>query len=152
MMYRPIGPQLRTPRTAFTLLEAMIALVIMSLTVTALSMAIGGGRQHATEAVDQLQGVMAAEALLSEVTATDYASLESYDGRDEAPGSMKTFEGVDYPESFYRVGRRVAVIELLKTIPGFDVKVQGKEVAVEAYDLDGRTLVTLVVFVVEPGA
>ena len=63
---------------------------------------------------------------------------------------MRTFEGVDYPESFYRIGRRVAVVEMLKTIPGFGVKVRGKEVAVEAYDVDDRTLVTLVVFVVEP--
>lgn len=140
----------RSPRTAFTLLEAMIALVIMSLTVTALSMAIGSGSQHAVEAVDQLEGALAAEALLAEVTALDYASLDTYNGRDESPGTMQTFEGVDYPDSFYRVGRRVAVVEMLKTIPDFGVKVRGKEIAVEAYDVDDRTLVTLVVFVVEP--
>ena len=66
----------------FTLLEAMIALVIMALTVTALSMAIGSGRQHATEAVDQMEGALAAEAMLAEVTALDYASLDTYNGRD----------------------------------------------------------------------
>ncbi len=139
-------------RPAFTLLEAMIALVIMSLTVTALSMALGGGRQHATEAVDQMQGALAAEALLAEVMALDYDAMDTYDGRDETPGTMQTFAGVNYPESFYRVGRRVAVLELLKDMPEWGVKVRGKEVAVETYDLNDRTLVTLVVFIVEPAS
>lgn len=134
----------------FTLLEALVASVIMSLTVTAVAMALGGGRQHALEARDQLQAGLAAEALMDEILAADYASLIAYDGHDESPGSMVTFDDDPYPESFYRIGRRAAVVEQLLSIGALGAKIKGMDIAVEAYDLDGRVIVTLSRFVPEP--
>lgn len=135
---------------AFTLLEALIASVIMALTVTAVAMALGSGRQHAMEARDQLQAGLAAEALMAEILAAEYADLPSYDGHNEAPGTMVTFDDQPYPETFYRVGRRAAVVERTVEIPDLGVKVLGQDIAVEAYDVDGRVILTLSRFVPEP--
>jgi len=138
-------------RPGFTLLEALIATMIMALTITSVAMALGSGRQHAMEASDQLQAGLAAEALMAEILAADYADLPNYDGHDEPPDSMVTFDDQAYPESFYRIGRRAAVVERMIDIPGLGVKILGQEIAVEAYDVEGRVILTLSRFVAEPG-
>jgi len=143
-------PARQAPRAGFTLLEALIASVIMSLTVTAVAMALGGGRQHAMEAQDQLKAGLAAEALMAEILAADYADLIGYDSHDEPPGEMVTFDDVAYPPSFYRIGRRAAVVERILDIGGLGVKILGMDIAVEAYDVDGRVILTLSRFVPEP--
>ncbi len=143
-------PLAQARRGGFTLLEAMIASVIMTLTVTAVSMALGGGRQHALEAQDQLQAGLAAEALMAEILAADYANLIGYDGHDEPPGAMVTFDDVAYPQSFYRIGRRAVVVERTMDIGGLGVKILGMDIAVEAYDVDARVILTLSRFVPEP--
>lgn len=142
----------RATRPGFTLLEALIASVIMSLTVTAVSMALGSGRQHAMEAQDQLQAGLAAEALMAEILAADYADLIAYDDYNESPGAMVTYDDDAYPESFYRIGRRAVVVERTITIDGLGVKILGMDIAVEAYDVDGRVILTLSRFVPEPAS
>lgn len=142
----------RRGRPGFTLLEALIAAVIMSLTITAVAMALGAGRQHAMEARDQLQGGLAAEALMAEILAADYADLPTYNGHDEEPGAMVTFDDQAYPATFYRIGRRAAVVERTIDIPGLGVKILGQDIAVEAYDEDGRVIITLSRFVPEPAS
>jgi hypothetical protein len=122
----------------------------MSLSVTAVAMALGGGRQHALEAKDQLQAGLAAEALMAEILAADYADIITYNGHDEAPGAMVTFDDVAYPESFYRIGRRAAVVETLVMVGSLGAKIKGMDIAVEAYDEDGRVILTLSRFVPEP--
>lgn len=140
----------RRGRPGFTLLEALIAAVIMSLTITAVAMALGAGRQHAMEARDQLQAGLAAEALMAEILAADYADLPDYHGHDEQPGSLVTFDDEPYPASFYRIGRRAVVVERTIDIPDLGVKILGQDVAVESYDAEGRVIVTLARFVPEP--
>ncbi len=137
-------------RRGFTLLEALIASVIMALTITSVAMALGSGRQYAMEARDQLQAGLAAEALMAEILAAEYADLPAYDGHDEAPGAMVTFDDQPYPESFYRIGRRAAVVERTVEILDLGVKIRGQDIAVEAYDVDGRVILTLSRFVPEP--
>lgn len=146
------APSTRVRRRSrgFTLLEALVASVIMSLTVTAVAMALGGGRQHALEAKDQLQAGLAAEALMAEILAADYADLITYDNHDEAPGSMVTYDDSPYPESYYRIGRRAVVVETMIEIGALGAKIKGMDIAVEAYDLDGRVILTLSRFVPEP--
>lgn len=144
------GRQGLLPQRGFTLLEALIASVIMALTVTAVAMALGSGRQYSVESMDQMQASLAAEALMSEILALDYANYDTYDGRDDLPGTMLTFAGNAFPDSFYRIGRRAAVAVITKSIPGFGVDIKGKEIAVEAYDTTDRVLATLVIFVAEP--
>lgn len=147
---RPRGPAARGKRPAFTLLEALVATVVMSLSVTAVAMALGSGRQHSLEAKDQLQAGLAAEALMAEILAADYAAIAGYDDHDEPPGSMVTFDDVAYPESFYRIGRRAVVVETMVMVGGLGAKIKGMDIAVEAYDVDGRVLLTLSRFVPEP--
>ncbi len=156
-MFRQAHNNTSTPRSAirfrtrgFTLLEALVASVIMSLTVTAVAMALGGGRQHAMEAKDQLQAGLAAEALMAEILAADYADIITYDGHDEPPGGMVTFDDDPYPESYYRIGRRVVVVETTLSIGALGAKIKGMDIAVEAYDVDDRVILTLSRFVPEP--
>lgn len=149
---RPLVYAGPTHRAGFTLLEALIASVIMSLTVTAVAMALGGGRQHALEAKDQLQAGLVAEALMAEILAADYADLIGYDGYDEPPGELVTFDDQPYPDSFYRIGRRAAAVQRTITIGGLGAKILGMDIAVEAYDVDGRIILTLSRFVPEPAS
>lgn len=140
----------RHRRGGFTLLEALVAVSILLGTVTAVAMALSTGRQYALEAQDQMQATLAAESLLAEILAAQYADLTKYDGHEEEPGTMQTPGAAVYPESFYRIGRRVAVVPVTHDFPDLGVQVDGQEIAVEAYDLSGRVLCTLSRFVPEP--
>ncbi|MFG0329980.1 MAG: hypothetical protein ACF8PN_08790 [Phycisphaerales bacterium] len=141
-----------TRRTAFTLIETLIASVILLTAVMATSMALTSSHGHAQEFQDRVQAALAAEALMAQILANDYATLPSYDNHNEDPGAMTTQSGAAYPETYARVGRKAQVVEKMYEFPGLGVKVNGREVTVASYDAEGRTIIELVRFVPEPAS
>lgn len=136
----------------FTLIEVLTASVILLLTVTATSIALSSSHQHAQEFQDRVQATLAAEGLMARILAHDYADLMVFNGHDEAPGALVDPNGQPYPDLYERIGRRAIVVEKTYTISQYGVSVRGREVTVEGYVVEGRTLVTLVRFVPEPAS
>jgi len=137
-------------RRGLTLLEALIASVILAGMVVATSAALSSSQQHGQFAQNQVQGSLAAEAKLAEILADDYVNLITYNGSDEPPGTLQTSQGVGYPSTFYRVGRRVTVQSKVYSFPDIGTDITGMEIAVTAYDVDGVDLFTVTRFVPEP--
>lgn len=144
----PTNPRRAAP--AFTLLESLIAATILAAMVLATSMALSGGRRLSLEAQERMQGTLAAEALLAEILAVDYAAMTAYDGHDEAPGSLKTTSGDAYPAAHYRIGRRATVTPGQHEFEGLGLIIEGLDIRVEAYDDFGNVVVALDRFIPEP--
>jgi type II secretory pathway pseudopilin PulG len=73
----------RRPRSGFTVLEALIALVIIGLAVVTTVEALGGGLRAEGEVSAHLEAVTLAEARLSELAALPRDSMADYvAGRD----------------------------------------------------------------------
>lgn len=139
----------RGPRRGLTLLEALIASVILTGMVIATSSALSSSQQHGQFAEDQVQGALAAEARLAEILADDYANYLGYDGATELAGAMVTAQAVAYPDAFYRIGRRVTARSETYSF-GELGDVTGVEITVTAFDLEGTDVFTISRFEPEP--
>lgn len=157
---RIVQPDSPTPLTAkrrggvfggFTLLESLIAMVILTATVLAVGSAISASSQQSIEGQKQILAAMAADDLLAELSATPYASLISYNGMDQAIGEMQTLDLTPYPDTYWLIGRTVSVVETDITTGDLGVKVRGMLVTVSAYD-DNRTLSEIQAFFAEPAS
>ncbi|MCB9838500.1 MAG: type II secretion system protein [Phycisphaeraceae bacterium] len=142
----------RRRRGGFTLLESLIALVILTATVLAVGSAISASNQQSIEGQKQILAAMAADDLLAELCALPYAELDTHNGLDQAIGEMTTLDGLTpYPDTYWLVGRTVSVVETDMDTGGLGVKVRGMLVTVSAYD-ENRTLSTIQAFVPEPAS
>jgi Tfp pilus assembly protein PilV len=137
-------------RRGITLLETLIASVILLGMVLATSTALSSGQQQGEFSQEQVFGSLAAEAKLAEILADEYINLDNYDDEDEVPGLMTSFYGTLYPKTYYRLGRRIQVEDKTHSFTGLGLDIDGKEVTVEIYDADGNTVLTLVRFIPEP--
>jgi len=138
-------------KRGLTLLEALIASIILAGMVIATASALSSTQQNGQFAEDQVQGALAANAKMEEILADDYANYLSYNGQDESPGNMLTAQGINYPGTFYRIGRRISVRQTQKKPPGLGgLVIDGLEISVTAYDLTGYDTFTVTRFVPAP--
>jgi len=135
----------------FTLLESLIALVILSATVLAVGAAVNASSQQSIEGQKQILAAMAADDLLSELSALPYAELLAHDGLDQGIGSMETLESAPYPDTYWLVGRTVSVVETMMGTGDLGVEVRGMLITVSAYD-ENRTLSQIQTFIPEPAS
>ena len=138
-------------RTGFTLLESMIAASLLLVIVVAVMSAITSGQQHAYEAHVRVAGVLAAEDLMSRVAADNYNDIPDWNSHQEDAGAMVDADGVAMPDMFIMIGRRVTVTTSITTLPN-GVKVRGRNVQVEAFDLTNRVVATVRRFIPEPAS
>jgi len=138
-------------RRAFSLVEALLASVLLSVIVLAVGAAISTGRDLSIEGQKRILSAMAADDLLSELAAQPYADLLDYDALDQPVGELATLTGEAYPDSFWMIGRSVEVVEQDAALGGSGVIVRGRSVGVSAYD-ENRVLVTLETFIPEPAS
>lgn len=141
-------------RAGFTLLEAVIGVAILSLSVLALSQAVGAVQMQSIESQKQVLGVMAADDLLSEISSLPYAALKPMDGRNEPVGQMQTVDGAAYPSTYFALGRRVSVADATITVGTggtSTVIVKGVKVTVTAFDA-ARDVANAELFVSEPAS
>ncbi len=136
--------------SAFTLIEAMVAVSVLSLSVLALSSAVAAGQQASLEGQKMVLGSLAVADMLSELATVPYNTLQSHHGRKADPGQMKTLDGVAYPSTYWAVGRQVSVTTTRFNDPALAVEFGGLTVKVWAFDSDGRTVASAERFVPEP--
>ncbi len=142
-MTRPTG-------RGFTLIEAMVAVSVLSLSVLALSSAVAAGQQASLEGQKMVLGALAVSDMMSELSSVPYNTLTSYHGRKSAPGAMQTLDGAAYPSTYWSVGRQVSVTPTRFSEPGIGVEFGGMTIKVWAYDAEGRTVASAERFVPEP--
>jgi len=145
-----VGARRSTPR-GFTLLESLIAMVILTATVFAVASAVSASTQQSVEGQKQILAAMAADDLLAEIRAMPYAQLITYNGMDQGIGLMETLDLTPYPDTYWLIGRQVSVVETDMATGGLGVMVRGMLVTVSAYD-ENRTLSQIQTFIPEPAA
>lgn len=131
------------------MLEALVASVVLAITVLAVGSAVSAGRQQSIEGEKQILAAMAVQDLMSELRSVPYAQLSSYNGLSQPPGSMATLDGGAYPDAYWLVGRGAQVEDATATYAPLGVVIHGKKITVSAND-DMRVLATVEMFVPEP--
>src|SRR5690606_25204327 len=117
----------------FTLMEAMMACVILVIAVAALCQAVVGGQAATYEALHGVRATLLADALLEEVLAQRYDDplapdneatratfddLDDYDGLTEPLGELADATGAAYPPAYQRFARSVSVAAATAAVPG----------------------------------
>ena len=139
-------------RRGLTLVESLIAAVLLVTVVTAVLGALSAGHQHAMEAKRLITASLAAEQLMAQVTTTPYSQLGQWDGWDETPGTAMNANDEALPGLFELIGRRVIVRSSSEQLDEVQIILMGSIVTIESYGADGRILARLVRFIPEPQA
>lgn len=143
---RAAGPGFRR---GFSLVEALIALAILTMVFTAIASAIGAGTASAGEARTRVVATLAADELLAEILTADWDRLEDWDGYSEASGDAVAPDGRSEPAR-RGMARHVLVIDETRTLEPSGIDVPGRTVIVEVRDRDGRVLSRLERFLASP--
>jgi type II secretory pathway pseudopilin PulG len=136
-------------RGGFTLLEALVASVILGASVIAVVSAMSTAQKLAFEGQKRVLGAMAANDLLIELATLDYSVLKSHQPINNAVGQMESLDGTAYPVSFWALGRTMTVEQTKITDAKSGAVVQGVKVVVSAIDED-KTLCAIEAFFAEP--
>lgn len=140
-----------TSRSAFTLIEALVASALLGMIVLAVISAVTTSQQLSFEGQKQLLAAMAADDLMAELVVLDYADLKLKDNVDQPVGSVETLQGNKYSDVVWALGRHVDVTEQLLYYGDLDVWVKGLRVVVEVRD-EFRAMATVETFIPEPAA
>ena len=146
------GRVLPRVRRGLTLIESLMAAVLLVTVVTAVLGALSAGHQHAIEAKRLVTASLAAEQLMARIASSPYQSIGGWDGWYEDPGDAHGADAEPMPSIFNLVGRRVFIANSQHSIEQLQVVVQGVTVTIESYDASGRVLTRLTRFIPEPQA
>lgn len=147
----------RCRRGGFTLMEVLMASVVLSIAVAAISQAVISGQAHSYESLHRMRGAAIGQALMEEVTALPYPAIEpgqsgypakpsrrslydtmdDFDGYIEAAGDLKDQTGRDYDTPYQVFARKVTVKTKTITIAPLG-DVPGLEITVSVIDERGR--------------
>jgi hypothetical protein len=139
----------RRGRTGFTLLEALFGSVILAVSVLALGLAVSAGQRASLEGRKAVLGAMVVDDLLAELGTLEYAALVDYDAFQQDVGAITSLDGVEYPTTFWPIGRRAEVTEQEIDVPDLEVKVRGMRIVVTAFD-GVRDVAAAETFIPEP--
>jgi Tfp pilus assembly protein PilV len=144
---------------AFTLLEALLATVVLALSAAAVSQAIVAGQMQTYASLHDLRALSAAEALLDEVLSLPYADPdgESVAGPESGENDRADFDNADdfhgfeeeaseiadqagelYPDLYQGFSRSVTAAYGQMTHEGFEDPVPGLTVTVTTTEGTGR--------------
>ena len=105
-------------RRAMTLIECMVALVILTLSASIMVMAVQGGLAAQEEALSMTLAGTAAESRIAEYLAKSYPTIAVAD-ITEATGAMKTPTGEFFSSSYNKMSRRTVITSANLTVPDF---------------------------------
>ena len=157
---RGVRPQ---GRRGLTLAECVLALVILSLAVTAIAYAVTAGQMQSAEAMRQSRATMLAEALMEEVLSkpygapysgaqparTSFATAGQYNVFSETAGNLRDGVGGLYASEFQRFGRTATVATGTISLSGLGTSTSGLVITVTVSDAGGAVN-TLTRFMVNP--
>lgn len=124
-----------TGTRAFTLVECMVALVIVAMAAAAVSTAIGAGIAAQEDALRITLAAATAESRMTQALTVDYASVPALES-DEAPGALLAADGTAMPGLTATMGRHTNVDSAPQSIPGFSgLVLPGWQITITVYDL-----------------
>lgn len=136
MSIRPTTSFMSAARRAFTLVECLVALVIVAMAAAAASTAIGSGIAAQEDALRITLAAACAESRMTQALTTDYGTVPTLAGH-EAPGALMASDGTAMPGLMSEMGRRTTVAAEPQAIPGFaGLVLTGWQITVTVYDLD----------------
>ncbi|MCK4659083.1 MAG: hypothetical protein KAV82_06130 [Phycisphaerae bacterium] len=143
---------------ALTLVECLLASVILAVAVVAVTQAVVAGQMQTVAALHRSRGVQLAEALMDEVLRLPYAdpdgtggevgrsnfdNLEDFNGFNESPGALSDAGGTPYGTPFQGFSRAVTVTPANGgsgiNVSGFGDPLPGLTVTVVVQDTAGAT-------------
>ena len=139
----------RAARRAFTLVEALIASAVLSITVLAIGSAIGAAQKSSHEGQKAVLGAMLCGDYLSELMTLPYDDIEARSGEILVFGEVVTLDGAPYPQAYWPLGRALAATEEMLEIPETGVRVRGLRIEVMAFD-ERRVVARAEMFLPEP--
>lgn len=160
---RIIGRERRRKHRGLSLAECLLALVILSLAVTAIAFAVSAGQMQSAEAMRQSRATMLAESLMDEIFSksygapvtgtpparTAYATAGQYNVFNETAGNLKNAADALYPAEFQVFGRRATVSSGTQTLSGLGAGTAGLLITVTVSDGSGP-VATLTRYMVNP--
>lgn len=136
-------------RSGFTLLEALVASVILGASVLAVISAMSTAQTLALEGQKRVLGAMACNDLMIELSTLPYSELKAQQGATNAVGGVQTLDGFDYPASYWAVGRTLELTPDTVTDAKSGAVIKGMKVTVSAVD-EEITLCAIQAFFPEP--
>lgn len=143
------GWQLRRRCSGFTLVEALLAVIILSIAILGLSYATTAGHEQLHQSERTLRATRLAEHLIEEILGKPYTGsgadrasycLDDYDSFVELPGEIERMTGGLYADVYQGFTREVSVVGDSKTIADYNnVVIVGKTVTVTVTDTNGVT-------------
>ena len=146
-----------------TLVEALLAMTVLSIVVLGLTYVTVAGHEHLREGEIGQRAMRLAENLMEEIVSRPYEGsggssrsvyhLNDYDGFEQTLGEdeITDFAGEPYGNEYQQFGRRVSVSAAQHTLPDLpDASFDGKTVTVTVEDTRGQ-LWSLRRFIPEPG-
>jgi hypothetical protein len=133
----------------FSLLEAVIAMVILAMTFTTISSAIGAGSGSARETRNQVMATLAAEELLAEILCEHWDALPAWNGYREDPGDSRAPDGQRETDRAELL-RVVEVMDQTRHLEPIGVDIDGKLIRIHVEDRSLRMIMTLERFIPRP--
>jgi MSHA pilin protein MshD len=164
-----IGRNLRSAARGLTLLECVLAMVILPLAVTAITYAVVAGQQQSGEALRRARAARLAEAMMEEILSRPYAdpqgssalgpeagestrllydNIDDFHGLTEAAGSLKDATLANCPSVLQKFGRSVSCSLGSVTAGGLGA-ISGIHITVTVTE-NGSPVVTLTRFKANP--
>lgn len=137
-------------RTGLALMEAMIAVGILTLAVTAITSAIVAGQQQSLAARETIIGSVAAESLLATVSNEPWDSLDTWNEYTEDVGEITDPTGMPLAGDWDLIGRRVSIEDAEVFVEPLMVYIRGRNITVVSFSKSNRILSTIERFVPEP--
>lgn len=136
-------------RNAFTLLEALVASVVLALVVLAVGAAVSAGQVSTLKGTSTILASMAADDLMNELASLPYDQLVSYDGFTQQAGAITSLQGTPYPQSYYSISRSAEVFVQIIQDAETGARVRGTTIRVVAA-ADAQSIITIETFIAEP--
>lgn len=142
----------------FTLMEVLMASVVLTIGVAAVSQSVNSGQAHAYESLHRMRSAAIGQALMEEVTALPYPAIEpgapgypatpgrrslfdsmdDFNGYVEAATELKDQAGRDYDSEYQTFARKVTVeTDTVSIVPIGDVP--GLQITVTVIDQRGQS-------------
>ena len=159
-----------TRETGFTLVESMIATVVLAVIVLSVSVAVTSGQRQMYEAMHAQRAIGLAEELMESILAlpyddpdgdsspgpevdetsvSDFDNADDFHGYSEPAGELTDTAGLTYPSEYQLFSREVIAQYDSHVVAGLGAPMPGLTVTVTARDQAGRTW-SLTRFIPEP--
>lgn len=149
------APTRRRRLRALTLLEGLIASVILAMVVVAVSQAVLAAQMQTADGVHRARAIELAEAMMDEIVRlpyddpngasnpgpesgelarTGWDNLDDYHGLTESAGTVKDSAGLAYGSTYADFSRSVTVVADSENVPEFGGTISGVRITVTVTD------------------